>query len=46
MLYAREHNMKVIPSCSYISDTFLPDNKEFYDCVAPSSILPEGDPQF
>ncbi len=32
MQYARENNLKVIPSCSYV-DTFLKRHKEYKDLV-------------
>ncbi len=31
--YARKNNLKVIPSCSYIKDTFLKRHAEFNDIV-------------
>jgi len=31
--YAKENNMRVIPSCSYISETFLKKHQELHDAV-------------
>jgi len=32
--YARDHRLKVIPSCPYVSGTFLRRHKEFQNLVA------------
>lgn len=34
LLYARQAGFSVLPTCSYVSDTFLPQHPEFSDVVA------------
>ena len=31
--YAKEHELKVIPNCTYIKETFLKEHNEFNDIV-------------
>ena len=31
--YAKEHELKVIPNCSYIKETFLKEHNEFNDII-------------
>jgi len=31
--HAKKHNMKIIPSCSYVKDKFIPEHPEYSDIV-------------
>ncbi|KAG0591104.1 hypothetical protein KC19_1G149800, partial [Ceratodon purpureus] len=40
--HAREHKLLILPSCSYVSDTFIPRHPECWDVVVPESLHRAG----